>query len=67
MTANVFTARTDQHLLELMPQVCVTELHHIPVVDDQQKLVGIITSSDLLAALYLYNVNPKETQSGSDS
>ncbi len=67
MTANVFTARMDQHLLELMPQVCVTELHHIPVVDDQQKLVGIITSSDLLAALYLYDVNPQGAQPGSDS
>ena len=67
MTANVFTARMDQHLLELMPQVCVTELHHIPVVDDQQKLVGIITSSDLLAALYLYDVKPQDSQPGNDS
>jgi CBS domain-containing membrane protein len=25
--------------------------HHIPIVDDEERLVGIITQSDLVAAL----------------
>ena len=52
MTQNVLTVREDQHLLAIMPRVCETELHQIPVINDQQRLVGIITASDLLAGLY---------------
>jgi CBS domain-containing membrane protein len=54
MTQNVLSVRADQHVLGIMPRICETELHHIPVVDEQQRLVGIITASDLLAALYTY-------------
>lgn len=57
MTREVLTARENQHLLELMPRVCSSELHHLPVLDDNQKLAGMITTSDLLAALYAYGAD----------
>ena len=27
-------------------------LHHIPVVDDKRRVLGIVTQSDIIAALY---------------
>lgn len=52
MSCDVLTAGQDEHLMAIMPQICTTELHHIPVLDLQQRLVGMLTPSDLLVALY---------------
>jgi CBS domain-containing membrane protein len=40
------------HIVELMPLFSEYELHHIPIVDDERRLVGIVSSSDLVAGLY---------------
>lgn len=66
MTRNVLSVPEDQHLLGIMPRICETELHHIPVVDEQQRLVGIITASDLLAGLYSYGKSYNEETYASD-
>lgn len=51
MTRQVRVARADQHLADLIPLFGSTGHHHIPVVDDERRLVGILTQSDVVAAL----------------
>lgn len=57
MTAPVVTARAAMHIVELVPLLSDKGLHHIPVVDAEQKLAGMVTQSDLIAALYTGDVN----------
>lgn len=51
MTPRPVTAREDEHVLTLVPRFAEHNIHHIPIVDEQDKLVGIVTQSDLMAAL----------------
>ncbi|HEY6134632.1 MAG TPA: HPP family protein [Rubrivivax sp.] len=51
MTRKVQVARVDRHLAELVPLFGGSGHHHIPIVGDQGRLVGIITQTDLVAAL----------------
>lgn len=51
MTRRVQVARVDRHLADLVPLFGGTGHHHIPIVGDQGQLVGIITQTDLVAAL----------------
>jgi CBS domain-containing membrane protein len=53
MTSPVVTANADAHIIELIPLMTQQRiLHHIPVLDKERKLVGIVTQSDLVSALY---------------
>ncbi len=52
MTANVRTATPSTAMSELVQEVAQTGRHHMPVVDDFGRLVGILTQSDMIAALY---------------
>lgn len=52
MARPVFTVNEDELISSLVPLLSEKGLHHIPVVDSDQKLIGIITQSDLIAALY---------------
>ena len=52
MTPTVFTATPDSPIAQLVAKVSERGLAHIPVVDAQRKVVGIVTQSDMLAALY---------------
>jgi CBS domain-containing membrane protein len=53
MTSPVVTANMHMHIIALIPLMTQHRiLHHIPVLDDAQKLVGIVTQSDLVSALY---------------
>lgn len=53
MTAQVVTANATMHIIELIPLMSQNQLHHhIPVIDANRKLVGIVTQSDLVSALY---------------
>lgn len=52
MTSPVVTAPVDRHIVELVPLLSDRGLHHIPVLDHEQKLAGMVTQSDLVAALY---------------
>lgn len=57
MAAPVVTAREDMHIVELVPLLSDRGLHHIPVVNEERRLVGMVTQSDLIAALYTDDVN----------
>ncbi len=52
MSARVFSARPETPIATLVAQMSDNGLPHIPVVDAQRKVVGIVTQSDMLAALY---------------
>ena len=52
MTPSVSTADASMHIVELVPLLSDEGLHQIPVVDHDRKLVGMITQTDLVAALY---------------
>ena len=52
MTRKVQVASADRFLLELAPLFSDQGHHHIPIIDGEKRLVGIITQSDLVRALY---------------
>lgn len=52
MSTGVHTATVDTHIVELVPLLSDLGLHHIPVVDHERRLAGMVTQSDLVAALY---------------
>ena len=39
-------------VVELVPRLSDEGMHHLPVVDAQRRLSGMVTQSDLVAALY---------------
>ena len=52
MTREVRIASADRFIAELLPLFCDAGHHHIPVLDEERRVVGIITQSDLVRALY---------------
>ena len=52
MTREVRVISAARKLSELVPLFSEGGHHHIPVIDDERRLVGIITQSDLVRALY---------------
>jgi CBS domain-containing membrane protein len=52
MTRQVRVASHDRHVMELMPLFSDGGHHHIPIIDAENRLVGIITQTDLMRALY---------------
>lgn len=53
MTRRVRAAQPEQLIAELVKGFSDGGLHHMPVVDAQQRVVGMVTQSDLVAALFL--------------
>jgi len=46
------SVQADTHFVELVPIMAAAGQHHIPVVDHERRLVGLVSQSDVLAALY---------------
>jgi CBS domain-containing membrane protein len=67
MAAPVATVRTDMHIVELIPYLSDKGLHHIPVVDASGKLAGMVTQSDLIAALYVGSAMKEEVISSREN
>jgi CBS domain-containing membrane protein len=59
MAAPVYSAKETMHIVELVPLLSERGLHHIPVVDAERRLTGMVTQSDLIAALYAGSVSRK--------
>jgi CBS domain-containing membrane protein len=51
MTKDVLTASPRQELVDLMSAFSDGGRHHLPVVDGERRLVGMVTQSDMVAAL----------------
>ena len=56
MAHPVYSAKETMHIVELVPLLSERGLHHIPIVDAERRLVGMVTQSDLIAALYAGSV-----------
>jgi len=52
MTAPVKTAETKKSIVELLPLISEHGLRHIPVIDDEGRLAGMLTQADMVNALY---------------
>ncbi|MCW3480883.1 HPP family protein [Neisseriaceae bacterium JH1-16] len=52
MTTPVVCVTADQPIVDAVPLLSDRGLHHLPVLDAQGRLVGLVTQSDLIAALY---------------
>ncbi|MET1077771.1 MAG: HPP family protein [Pseudomonas sp.] len=52
MTTRVRSAREQWPLANLVQLLADSGVHHLPIVDEQQHLLGMVSQSDLLAALY---------------
>lgn len=52
MTRRVQVISSERPLLELLPILATAGHHHIPIIDEERRLVGIITQTDLVRALY---------------
>jgi CBS domain-containing membrane protein len=52
MTAPVKGAYVDTPIVELVPMMANSGLHHVPVLDRENRFAGIVTQSDVIAALY---------------
>jgi CBS domain-containing membrane protein len=59
MTSQVRVASADRHIIDLVPIFSNDGHHHIPIIDAERRLVGIITESDFVRALY-GTVDPQE-------
>lgn len=59
MATPVYTAEEHMHIVELVPLLSEKGLHHVPVLDAERRLVGMITQSDLVAALYSGSLPPQ--------
>lgn len=54
MTREVRTARPGQSIADLVSSFSDGGLHHMPVIDAQGLVVGMVTQSDLVAALFRF-------------
>jgi len=51
MTYDVATIRSDQTLSQACQEMARHQIHHLPVVDQEKNLVGIISTLDVVAAV----------------
>jgi len=61
MTAQVRTVRDSATIAELVPLFSDLGLHQAPVVDASGRLVGMLTQTDLISALYSLSFGPSGT------
>jgi CBS domain-containing membrane protein len=59
MHREVRTAYQDQPVVDLVPLMSDAGLHSIPVLDEDRRLVGMLTQSDMIATLYERNLQPQ--------
>lgn len=52
LTSSVLSVQPEMAATELVPMMTDSGYHHLPVVDASNRLVGIISQSDLIAALF---------------
>ncbi len=66
MTANVATLKEDDHIVELIPLMSTRGYRQIPIVDQQQRLQGIVFPANLIAALYHFAIMTQDAESSAN-
>ncbi len=61
MATAIFSVKSQQLIATLVPILSDLGYHHVPIVDDDNKLCGIITQSDLIAALYSSSLSASDS------
>ncbi|QIL79480.1 CBS domain-containing protein [Diaphorobacter sp. HDW4A] len=51
MSSPVQVARIDQHVMDLVPMFSAKGRRHVPIVNDENRLVGIISQTDVIKTL----------------
>lgn len=51
MSGSIFTLSPDDNLLVLDQMMTWRAIRHIPIIDDEQKILGLVTHRDLLKAM----------------
>ncbi len=54
MASPAITATDDMHIVSLIPLFSEHNIHHVPIVDHDRRLVGMVTQTDLTVAMYRY-------------
>lgn len=52
MSSEVYSARLDTPVISLIHQMAERNLPHIPVIDGERMVLGVVTQTDMLIALY---------------
>ena len=52
MSSEVYAAKPDTQISEILRQITGKSIRHVPIVDQKRRVLGIVTQSDLLGALY---------------
>jgi CBS domain-containing membrane protein len=52
MSSKVTSASVDTPIVDLVPLMANSGLHHIPVLDAERRFAGMVTQSDVIAALF---------------
>ena len=66
MNTLVKTAPESSQIVELVPLMVDVGLHHVPIVNDRRQLVGMVTQTDLIAALYETSLTELNSAAGFD-
>ena len=68
MTRQVRVASAERPLADLVPLFSSTGHHHVPVIDGERRLVGMITQSDVVKSLFAHtNGAPAEVSSSNQT
>lgn len=51
MTPAVRAVRAEQSLLSAARVMCAQHIHHLPVIDDQLRPIGVVSTMDIVAAM----------------
>lgn len=54
MQAQVVTVKSTQSIVDLLPLFVEKSFNYVPVIDDNEHLLGIISRADMIAVLYQY-------------
>lgn len=61
MTAPAVTARPETPVADIVAAMARAGLHHLPVVDDEGRLIGVVSQTDVVAALLADGAKAQET------
>lgn len=56
MTSPAIVVNQQTHLIDLVDAVSTNQIHYLPVLDDDKKLCGLVTRSEIMAALLVVRI-----------